>query len=325
MVQGDAGAFAQTGRVGIKGQPIDAQALADLVEIDVAGASDGLVQIDRPMPSSSPAAIGPVAETIVARAENRLVRGDHPFLQTGQRSEDFIGRGRWVFTLNRLVVQRAVRVFDQGPPLLGAQTGDEIVLVECGAAGQRQDFAVLRIDRHDGTGLAGHERFRPFLQRMIDGQVNAAAAAGVDGMQHAHHLAVGVDFDLPPAPFATQVLFQGFFDAELPDLVAHAQIGVSGALQFGRVHLADVTQQVGREVGENIVAQTPDLDVDPREVVAMAFNGGQDITADVPFDQNRFEGAHPRFRFDFLNQTLDRHTGKRGQALEGLIQRAGIL
>ena len=89
----------------------------------------------------------------MTRTENSLVLIDDPLLQSGHGGNDLIGGGRGVFALDGLVVQGAVRILDQGAPFLGAQTGNEVVLIEGRAAGQGQDFAGVRVQGDRGPGL----------------------------------------------------------------------------------------------------------------------------------------------------------------------------
>ena len=277
------------------------------------------------MAAAFPAAIITIAEMIIAGAEKNVVGGDDPLLEPGHGHEDLIGRGWWIFPLDGLVFQRTQRIVDKRIPLVAAEAGDEIVLVEGRAAGQGQDFARVGVQGHGRAGAVLQQLFRPLLQAAVDGEENIVAVAGGHRPEHLHDLAVGVYLHLAPPALTPQVGSQGFFNTEFPDQVAGPAAGIDAALKLFGADLTDVAQQMGRQAAVNVIAQPLNLDVDTGQIVTAGGHHRQFVAADVAFEELGLVIGRPPHAAHLGGQFVHRQGGMHGQAVKGLAHRAGIL
>ncbi len=100
-VDAQGGAEAEGPRVG--GDLVDAEQLAQVVEIDVAGLHDGAVEVDVSVTLLLPAAEDPVAHLEGAVAVEGGLRGDQPLFEGGCGDDGFVGGSRRVLSGDRPV------------------------------------------------------------------------------------------------------------------------------------------------------------------------------------------------------------------------------
>ena len=89
-VQVDAGGRTQAAGFGIPGQTVHTQPLAYLVKKYITGLGQSLGNVDRPVASLFPAAVGAIAESVMARAKKFSVPIDDALFQPGQCRDDLI-------------------------------------------------------------------------------------------------------------------------------------------------------------------------------------------------------------------------------------------
>ncbi len=94
---------AKTEAVSHRRDMIDAGAARGLVEIDVAGFLDRVVQMQRAVAALLPAMECRVAKLEIAGAGDRRIRGDRAAFERGQRDDRLEGRARRVEPADRLV------------------------------------------------------------------------------------------------------------------------------------------------------------------------------------------------------------------------------
>ncbi len=117
MGQLNAGRVAQAEPFRVVRDAIHAQLFPDGVKIDVARLHQRPVQIDRPVPVFSPAAIGPVAQNKRSVAVDPGFGGDHPLFQRRRRHDQLVGRAGRILPGNRPVGHGFQRILLQLFPL----------------------------------------------------------------------------------------------------------------------------------------------------------------------------------------------------------------
>ena len=89
---------------------VDAEAIADVVEVDVARLLDGVPQVERAVPGLAIAPERVAVERRVTGTVELRVGSDHAFLEAGDRHHDLERRPRRVRALNQPVGHRLLRI-----------------------------------------------------------------------------------------------------------------------------------------------------------------------------------------------------------------------
>ena len=218
-------------------------------------------------------------------------RGDDALVQENQALCRLKGRAGRIGGHDGAVIQRLEAVVDQVAVVLTALLADEQRRVVAGAGHQRQDFARLGLDAHDGAHLALHEQFAVGLQADVDAQLQVVASNG--------RYIVGTVV-VVPLDFACGVADKDFLalDAAQPGLVAllDAQVArvVTGTvvvvvLDVAGVDLADVAQDVGGN-GVIVLAQDALHDIEARETVQFLLQAAVVLGCEVVHEHLLGEG-----------------------------------
>src|SRR6185503_2695620 len=85
-------------------------------------------------------------ERRAARAEHRMLRRDHAFLERRRRDDDLECRSWRIPSLDRAILQRPQLVGVERCPRGAIDAGREIIRIERRKTGQRQDFTRLRLE-----------------------------------------------------------------------------------------------------------------------------------------------------------------------------------
>jgi len=149
--------------------PIDAQANPHIVKIDVAAVGDGVQQAHRTVARRVPAMDQPAQHHGFAGAAELGVFGDDALSQGSCRNQNLKNGAGGKGTLDHLVLQRLVRIFDQLPPLGRRQLVDEQVGVELRFTDQAIQFAGPDIHGNQSALLPLHQLLGPALQLRVDG------------------------------------------------------------------------------------------------------------------------------------------------------------
>ena len=180
-------------------------------------------------------------------------------------------QGRIVGVLGGLLVEQQLQLL----PLAGV---DEDLGIERRVRSHRADRPVAWVEGHDRTGIRVpallvdgevdpvHERgLRGPLQIRVEGQLEAVARDRVGLCQgRARRPTERIDSPASQARLSAQELVEGGFDTALPDPVAR-QVSALPLELLGR-DLADMTEELGREVAEGITADECVHDGDTREL-----------------------------------------------------------
>ena len=192
----------------VRGQRVDAERDADLVEVHVAGDGHRLAEIHLAVAHPVPAVEAPVAVVVVPRALDRGLVIDVPLLQPGERRDELVRRRREPGQ-DRLVEHRVEGVVVAQALLLLAQAPRPRVRVEAGLRVHPEDGPVPRVERHERAAERVSGRLlEDRLQLHVDREVHVAPCDRVDVAVVAEELPVhvlGLDLasdvdDLPVEP-----------------------------------------------------------------------------------------------------------------------------
>ena len=222
---------------------VDAEHVADGVEVGIARLLDRVPQVDVAVAPDEVALEESSVERAAAGAIDRALRRDQSLFERPRRDHDLEGRSRLIASLYRAVLKRPQLVGIELLPGGAIDAGRKIIRIECRKARQRQHFTGLRLEHHGRSPIAiGAERIlRSLLHRVVDRQLDAAALLRRHFLELADFAAHAVDHDAARAVFAHQQLVVDALDAELADDRSGGHI-VGGHLLF--VRFADVADQV---------------------------------------------------------------------------------
>ncbi len=308
--QVDAGRRAQAEGLRVPGHRVAADLEAGLVEVDVARLGDGGAQVHVAVPARLPVLERPVTQAELPVAVDPVHRGERALLEPGRGHDDLEHRAGRVLPLQGAVHERGHRVLHQAQPLVAVDVPGEAIERERGTRRQGQHVAVARIQDDHRAGLARHRLLGDLLDPAIDGGDDLGSRIRLLAAHHLHRPAHGVDLDpLAPVP-ATQVLVQESLQARLPD---HVPAAVAPLLHLLVAHLADVTQQVGRERAGGIHALRLDLHDHARQLELALLHLGDVLEREPPPHAHRTDrvGRHALQR---LHEVADRHLQEDGQA-----------
>ncbi len=233
---------------------IDAEHVADVVEVDVAGLLDRLSQVDRTVALLLVALEIAAVEGLAAGAKEGGRGSDDAFLEAGQSDRHLERRSGRIAPLQRAVLQRLELVGVERVPGCARDAGGESVRVVGRTAGERQHLAVARIEDH----------CRAVERRGREAILGGLLHVGVDGQLHAlplGRLLFVPDVDLAPeavddhflgAVLAHQVAVQRLLDAGVADDRARlgAAVLVGDELRFG--DLADIAEHVRGQLARRV-------------------------------------------------------------------------
>ena len=147
--------------------------------------------------------------------------------------------------------------------------------IEARQADERDHVAVVRIERHHRTAMAGERRLGGALHFEVDRQQqilarsrSLGAQVGDESTLALHRASRGVDENLAKAVAAMQLVLVGTLDAELAD---EGRAGVGGAVDVLQILLADgahVAERVHRQLGVRVPAGLACLDIQARKLEA---------------------------------------------------------
>ena len=148
------------------GNALDAELVAEVVVIDVAGLRHRAVGIDRAVAVAVPAVEAPrrARDAEIAGAIDAGVGGEDAVVVAGEAHERLDDRAGRVAALECAVVHRPVRVFEQTLVLALADAARKEVGIETGLAHNRQHLARLRVNQHRGAAIVAQRAVNERLQ-----------------------------------------------------------------------------------------------------------------------------------------------------------------
>ncbi len=175
----DARGRAQSEPIEVIVHVVNPDCLADLVEIDIAGLGDRVVQIDGAVALRLPVtiAVGRLGQHEKAAAEGLASQVGRTRFKRGQRQHGLDCRARRVTATNRAVEQRQIQVVLQFAVLAGAHADGKQVGIKRRGADQRQDLTGLRIQRDGGAPTPLQKACRQLLQIEINAQIHVRTRA----------------------------------------------------------------------------------------------------------------------------------------------------
>ncbi len=277
----DAGFPAETEETGDRGELVDIELLAELVEIRVARLDERVAEGERAVSPRLPAAEVPVAEPHSAGARALVgIRVDAPVHEggvRGHRLEDGAGRIRGLYGA---VEHRPLGILEQLPPPLAAQSLDEHVRIVDRTAHHGEDLPRARIHGDEGAARPFERLLRRPLQREIDREMDVATRDARPGSAETFDfVAVHEPGDLPHLPpldadaddadavDAAQVPLVHRLEPRSPDDVPAFQPAGPADLLIRR--LADVAEEVRGERALGEVASRPHRELEEREELAI--------------------------------------------------------
>ena len=237
-----------------------------------------------------------VAEPVVARVVDRLLRRALAERQRRQRHEGLVGRAGRIGAAQRPVEQRLVERLVERLPVLDVDAVDEQVGVEGRLADEGEHLAVARVDRDQRAAPVAEQLLDQRLQPDVDRQHDRVARRRRVALQAPHRAAAGAHLDLLEAGRAVQLALVALLDAELADVLGAAVVGevvvgpvVVHLLLLGLVDAADVADQVAADLAERIVAEQPRLDLDAGEAEALRGEARDLLVGEPGADRQRLE------------------------------------
>ena len=184
------------------------------------------------------------------------VQVDYAFLQQYQSLRRLECRTRRIGAHQRTVKQRPRFVVYEFAVILAALSAHKQTRVIGGRRHKAQYFAGRRLDGHDSSALAHHQRFGILLKFDVETQAKIAAAQRSYVVRTVLvtplNAAVGGSYEYFHSFVAAQVGFVAFLHSEVAGIVARGVIIV--ALDVFCIHLADVAEHIRRR-GMVVLAQ----------------------------------------------------------------------
>ena len=277
---------------------LDAEGEAQLVEIDVTGAHEGQVEIDRSVAAALPAAVRATSQPVVAGTEDLVSGIDHALGEASHRHDGLEGRARGVLPGDRAILQRYPLVADQAAPDLGVDAAREVVRVVGGPRDQRQDLAVARIEGHERTHLLGLFRVQGLeallgdaLQVEVDVQDRAAPGRRRNLVDLPHLAPRHVDDHVAAARTSAQVILEARLEADLTNDRARFVVGEAFLTQLPLLDLADRAQQVRAEGRLQIVPTRPHVGHHAVHRKAVRLDPGEALLAHVAVELDGLEAT----------------------------------
>ncbi|KPY41966.1 Uncharacterized protein ALO52_05165 [Pseudomonas syringae pv. primulae] len=305
-VQGDFLADAEL--VHVRGKPIDAQLVSQVVKIGVVGAHDRGVQID-------PAVTGTVPVTVFVVVIGQLIetRIEHPrswchdtCIKTGNGDRRLDGRTRWIEPAQDPVEQRPVDGIAQLGVGLEADAGHEQVRVEAGCADHRQHFTGFRVQRHNGATTPAQRSLGRFLQIDVQAQDNVLAGNRIGTLEHPQHAAAGVGFDFLVTDLTMKLGLVETLDAGLADMVGAAVIDRIEAFELFLVDAAHVADRMREMRPLRIMPDQLRHDLDARQAELIDRNQGNLLFRQLEQNGNGLKRTPPLLHAFFENDPVVR-------------------
>ena len=234
------------------GKAIDADAIHRVVEIDVAGLLDRLVQSDRAV--ALPAAEIVTAEEKTAGTGHALLRRDDAGLEPCERGHDLEGRARGILAAKRAILERMIDVPRELLPLRQIDLERDLVGIEGGIRRHDHDPAGQGVEHDDGgdaqvlDALVGD-----LLQLLVDGENEVLAAHARRRAKLADDAPVGIDLIADGAGFAPELGVQTLFNPGLAGAKSrHPHHRVRADLLL--VGQADIADDMGHAAGADVAA-----------------------------------------------------------------------
>lgn len=146
--------------------------------------------------------------------------------------------------------------------------------IESRGTDQRQDLAVIGVQRDDGSLATGQGSIRGTLQVRVDGEGDVGTRLRWRHRKFADDPPLGIDLHLAVARTAVQQVLVVALHADLADMRA---AGIGARIDPRQVLLvdpADITNHMGELVAERIEAHRARLDLHPRQLVPRDRNPG---------------------------------------------------
>jgi len=134
------------------GHSLDAQALTEEVEVDIAGLCEGALEVDESVTPASPTSEPMAVKNHRSIAIHGRVGIDQSLSQAAQGEERFDGRARGVDSLQTSVLKWMKRIFLERLPVGSAQPAAEHAWVETRRGVQNPHGTAPRIESHHGAG-----------------------------------------------------------------------------------------------------------------------------------------------------------------------------
>ncbi len=317
--QVDAGGTAETEIRHPRAEAVDAHVQRERIEIRVDRARDGLAQIDQALAAAHVVAIAArlAGDEELAGRQHRVLRPAQAEFESAE-AEIRLDRGARRETAgDRAVEQGLVRIVHQRGVVGAADAVDEQVRIEARRAGQREHFAIARIDRGHRAGASGQRIEGHPLQARVDAQVQVLARRRRDAVDRlADHALVDVHLDLLVARQAVQLALVLALDAGLADLRG---AGVFVGIEVGsvrRVDAADIADHVREIRAARIGARQIRHHVDAGEAPALRGETRDLVLGQFQAQRNAVERT---LAFAQRGETLDvvvrqrDHLGERGE------------
>ena len=257
MRQVDTGLVGEAEQLGPLVDAVDAQHVAERVEVDVARLLERVPQVHRPVAARQVALEVAAVEGGAPAAVDPVVGRHHALFEGGDRDDDLEGGSRRVAPLDGPVLQGPQRVGVQPRPGLAIDARGEAIGVVGRQADERQDLAGTRVE-HDGRApvARGAEAvLHGALQVGVDGESQAGALGRRALPEHLDLAADAVDHHPPGPVLAHQAGVVDLFHARLSDDGARRQALVlrPGELRLG--DLADVAEEMRGHLVGRVVAR----------------------------------------------------------------------
>ena len=234
------------------GKAIDPDAIHRVVEIDVAGLLDRLVQIDRAVALPAAEIVTPEGKT--AGTGHALFGGDDAGLEPCERGHDLEGRAGGILTAERAILERMIHILGELLPLREIDVEGDLVGIEGGIGRHDDDPAGHDVEHDDGGDAQALDALMSdFLQLLIDGENEVLAARACRRAKLADDAPVGVDLVADGSGFAPELRVQTLFDPGLSGAKSrhpHHRVRVDLPL----VGQADIADDMGHAAGADVAA-----------------------------------------------------------------------
>ena len=276
----DAGLVADAEFAGVIRKPVDSQAHADVVEKDVAGLQNGVVQTEDAVRLRT--GLGVVHPAMILAAEERAVagaKGGETFLgdmvlEHGRGGDDFENGAGSELRLNGAVQQRMQRIVVESLPFIRRNSDGEIVGIRRGAADHGEHFAGARIESNHGAGALAERLFGDLLQVVVDGELNLFAGNGFLLSETAEIfdlLANAVDDDAAHAVGAGEDVVVLALETGFSGEISGAEAAIAG-FDLLLADFADVPAGVRHEAAGKITAALDHEHFEQRNIRAVRFD-----------------------------------------------------
>ena len=269
---------------------VDSKSHAQLVKIDIAGLDQGPVKGCVTMPPPPPATIGP-PQLVTSVTKKFLVGIDQSFLQSGKSYHDLKNGTRRIQARNRSVLQRGVLAGNDFLPFTPVNAANKEAWVKGRTAGHRKNLPTFWIQGHNGSVSALQPLFCNELQFPVYGKTDICSRDRRLSGNDPELSPSRIHLDLLSSPGSVEVVLPPHLDTVFTYKISRFIFDEFSARQLSLIDFPHVTDDMGCEIPENIIALGFHLDHDPGEVVETGLYQGQFLPGQAFLDQNRVEGV----------------------------------